>query len=890
MRRQKEQAHKKAESRQLITNQRELMDALREKKLRELHEHVPVSVSMIVKNCASSIVACLASLNALLVPGTKDEIVIVDTGSTDNTVQLCRDFGARVIERPDLRVNVRPMLEAWLPDWQETFEADPQFDGGMILDFAAARTVALDACQNDCVFWIDSDDTLQENKPGALREVINEGFRKKFDALFLVYDYAYSKEDQRLITTLKRERVIDKTRYYWAGRCHESLIVRPGMDEGKQCFYPDIPVKVCHTAHRQDHRRADVRNYLIMKNEMTEDFDAERDTDIRTRFYLGNACRGLKLDRESIDHYHFTLNNSGSRDDRYAAQYYIGQIYLTPPQLRPLDALEAAFECMKLKPKDPRAYFLASRAYALTERWEECIMWFKMGKLLPIPTQEVHSMDPEQCISFPLIVAAKAYCELERPDDAEAVARELVQMRPDFPDTKMILQEVANAQIVKVLEDGIRALVLQSRPNTADQAMDAARTVLSVAEVVPTPIEKQGLSKVEPEDQREAPAGMLREEARYTAENGQAVVEVIEHSEPRNVMIYCGPTYEPWGPENRKTGISGSERMVLMMAPKLQERGAQVSVYANVPHDQRGVDEYGTLWRHWAEFDKTRPRDVAIFWRSPEMTQLQFPAKKRIVWCHDVQNPARWTPERVAMIDQAWMLTEHHAAPVKEILGDKLRITRNAVEVDKYHLLPPEKRNPRKVLFCSDISRGALTAIRTFKRAAIGQNCAEMHLFYGFTPLFWNTAKNADYCYIPDCDGVRRMDDYVREVWAAVDRDPRIVFHGRVSWDVMREHMLTAGTWLYPTRFEEISCMSAMEAQCAGLCVVSSDMAALKETIDWDDPLSFCVEPDDAESELRDAMKEPADSPRRIVKSNAAKARFSEVTLANDWVRLIAEK
>ena len=43
--------------------------------------------------------------------------------------------------------------------------------------------------------------------------------------------------------------------------------------------------------------------------------------------------------------------------------------------------------------------------------------------------------------------------------------------------------------------------------------------------------------------------------------------------------------------------------------------------------------------------------------------------------------------------------------------------------------------------------------------------------------------------------------------------------------------MKTARIWLYPTRFDEISCVAAMEAQAAGLCAVTTDSAALAETM-----------------------------------------------------------
>ena len=54
-----------------------------------------LSLSMIVRNEEARLAACLAS-----VQGFADEMVVVDTGSTDATVAVATAAGARV-ERPD---------------------------------------------------------------------------------------------------------------------------------------------------------------------------------------------------------------------------------------------------------------------------------------------------------------------------------------------------------------------------------------------------------------------------------------------------------------------------------------------------------------------------------------------------------------------------------------------------------------------------------------------------------------------------------------------------------------------------------------------------------------------------------------------------------------------
>ena len=92
-----------------------------------------VSVSMIVKNEALRLRQALTSLQAL---EQIDEVVVLDTGSTDATMDIARDMGARVFEQP----------------WQD--------------DFSFHRNHCLSLCKNDWVFIIDGDEVLED--PGDL--------------------------------------------------------------------------------------------------------------------------------------------------------------------------------------------------------------------------------------------------------------------------------------------------------------------------------------------------------------------------------------------------------------------------------------------------------------------------------------------------------------------------------------------------------------------------------------------------------------------------------------------------------------------------------------------------------------------------------------------------
>ena len=97
-----------------------------------------LSVCMIVKNEASVLKRCLESVHGLV-----NQLVIVDTGSTDQTVQIAADFGAQIISFP------------WIDD------------------FSAARNAGLAHAKGEWVFSIDADEVLDAQSQTKLRRILD---------------------------------------------------------------------------------------------------------------------------------------------------------------------------------------------------------------------------------------------------------------------------------------------------------------------------------------------------------------------------------------------------------------------------------------------------------------------------------------------------------------------------------------------------------------------------------------------------------------------------------------------------------------------------------------------------------------------------------------------
>jgi glycosyltransferase involved in cell wall biosynthesis len=768
---------------------------------------------MIVRNAQATLPRCLDSLQRHFLRES-DELCILDTGSTDKTVEIAESYGANVHQADDLLEDMRPKVDAWCPEWMELFESDDNLKDGVIRSFAEARDRVTKLAKNDLQFWIDADDTLEEDISGQLREVIPQFFQN-MDSLFLEYQYAFS-TDGKLTTTLKRERVFDRTKQHWKGACHECLIPIEGADYRGAGWYKDLRSYIKHHRPAQTgvSRNCDLRNYLILRSAVEREEEEKQKADIRYYFYLANAARGLHLFEEATDLYQLTVKLSGSRDDIWASAYSIVQMKTRPEWMRPASALKWAYQCVELDEKDPRGYFALAHCNFLLHRFQESIHWFDIGRGMPEPRESLHAYDPEHIYTVPYIIASMAFKELGSPDQALQCCEVLRQRRPNDASIMGVVEDVENWANGQRLADAMKIVAANITKEGRRGLGDCLRFIGEEVNVIPVDLENNGVGKAE---------------------------HLVVDESANQVDFFCGGTTEAWGPISASSGIGGSERAAIEMAYRLADRGFQVRVYCNCPAEERGEQDYRgfkskVLWLHWSQFDREAHRQNLIFWRCPDMLDADLPADRKIVWCHDVQNPGTWTKNRVEKVDKVMVLSEYHKTTLGgKVPDDKIVISRNGIPSDLFRsALETETRDPGKVIFTSSPDRGALSAVRDFQECFGEKEDVSLHLFYGFSKIFMENAAQYPYRRVPDCDRDVNLLDYMRTLQDAVDDDSRIHWRGRVGWEDMAKEFASASVWLYPTRFPEISCISAMEAQAAGLAICSTRFAALDETIQAD--------------------------------------------------------
>jgi len=123
-----------------------------------------------------------------------------------------------------------------------------------------------------------------------------------------------------------------------------------------------------------------------------------------------------------------------------------------------------------------------------------------------------------------------------------------------------------------------------------------------------------------------------------------------------------------------------------------------------------------------------------------------------------------------------------------------------------------------KVFYGSSYDRGLQHLLKMWPKVLEAVPNAELHICYGwdlFDKIF--------------------NDNPERKMWKAkinkLMDQKGIVHHGRLGKKELQKVRKECGVWAYPTHFQEINCITALEAQNDGLVPVTMDFAALKETV-----------------------------------------------------------
>lgn len=213
-----------------------------------------ISASLIVKNESSHLRTALDSIHGV------DEIVIVDTGSKDNTVEIAKEYTDKVYSGPEY-------------EWQD--------------NFAFHRNQSLNLCTGDWILIIDADEYLEPGGIAKLRKEIEKAESAGYTGLEFDTRSASSTNNHWSIRAFKRLDDIS-----WMGAAHNYLI-------NVKSIKTDI---VHYYGYSKAHELDPERTLRILAKYCEENPEATRE-----RYYLAREYWYRKNYTEAVKHYDIYL-------------------------------------------------------------------------------------------------------------------------------------------------------------------------------------------------------------------------------------------------------------------------------------------------------------------------------------------------------------------------------------------------------------------------------------------------------------------------------------------------------------------------------------------------------------------------------------------------------
>jgi glycosyltransferase involved in cell wall biosynthesis len=236
------------------------------------------------------------------------------------------------------------------------------------------------------------------------------------------------------------------------------------------------------------------------------------------------------------------------------------------------------------------------------------------------------------------------------------------------------------------------------------------------------------------------------------------------------------------------------------------------------------------------------------------------------------------------------VLSEFHQQIIKSnhaILDDSIfHITRNAVnqKAVEYADQNAGERNKFKLIYASSYDRGLDHVLEMWPviRAAVPEATLDIYYgWHGFDRVMqarMQTARNH----------ALQMQQYKTDIIRKIANSKGVRELGRVSQNELYQKFSEASIWLYPTEFEEISCITAMQAQALGTIPICTPYAALNETVH--SRFGYKVDRQKIADCTIDLLKRMKDEKERKKITNTreemkewAREKFDVSSLAREW-------
>ncbi len=685
-----------------------------------------------------------------------------------------------------------------------------------------------------------------------------------------VYDYLINPSGECEVRQQTRRVVRRSAGWVWEHKIHEALYL-VGPSPEMSVFQPGLLIR--HYPVITEQTRLG-RNQRII--EVLEASGAQKDA--RHAFDLSAMHATQGVWEKVIDDLNQALNKAQNNDDVYF--YRLCKVTAALSLGNTMLALQESVAAVATCPERQEGYWAAVDCCARLGNWQAVVHFFELGAVCKPVLGKVDYV-VSRCVN-PRVHAANAWCQLGEPEKGIPLAKEAARLVPSSEAAVRMIKQCQDEVKKKEVSDGVLQLVERliavRDHDTADRILTAAEESPALRELASSPkfqaLERRivpfvvgssptWLNEVaEDEGAVGAPATGPLEDAKGLIERfhgaGTQVIRYVERetadgvdravvfksTRKEPIVFYCPMGAVPWDPNYPEAfGIGGSETAAIMLARELARRGYPVTMYCPGGQPIQPNAANGIVWYGLQAFNPKKLDGIVVACRAPFILrnpELQSPTW---IWHQDNGYGAMfgndWHWNRA--IDERSQGSLHVSAWARAGLCKEIGIPPNGHHAVIGNGIPKEwvwerlkerpERNPHRVIYASDPTRGLDTLLNAWPHVKKAAPDAELHVYCDFDASLKIAAHISTVGTGKTVPGIVELFKRVKALDA--DRSTTGVnFHGRVPQPVLARALFASSVYAYPGgMMPEGFGVSLVQAAAAGCAVVYPHDGALPEVL-----------------------------------------------------------
>ena len=323
-----------------------------------------LSVCIIVKNEEETLGRLLDSVIAFA-----DEIIVVDTGSTDKTKEIALNYTQKVYDF----------------EWCD--------------DFSKARNYSFEKATADYIIWLDADDFVPEYSQKLLTllkdDLIDE------DVVMLPYEIAFDINGKPNFKYFRERIIKNNAGFVWQEPVHEVIVPR-----GK-IIYKEIPIQ-----HKKIRANTPFRNLNIYQKLIS----SKTQLSARQEFYYANELFYNDLYDEAITIYNkFLSNENGMVENKIQACINLSKIYAVKNQLD--NAIKHLTNSFIYGKPSAEALCQLGNLFLSKKEYLSAIYWYSLA-IQPLPSNSKQFIEVDAYKYIPYVQIGLCYYYLGDVDNA----------------------------------------------------------------------------------------------------------------------------------------------------------------------------------------------------------------------------------------------------------------------------------------------------------------------------------------------------------------------------------------------------------------------------------------------------------------------------------------